>query len=219
MTLFLASFPRSGNTLLRQVLHSGWGIASGSVYAADLGNNLALIRACGHVELKSVRRDNTDWLLNPHNLPIKTHRLPTTQPSKAIYVLRDGRAACVSLWHFLGKAASLDDIICGKSVFDKWSDHVLAWANSGKVKAWLRYEDMLNQPDEMVQILSSVFGPTLGDPLQPLHQRDHMAALDGKWVRNLSNWRDHWSSHHERLFMQHNQAAHDQFYSETSDRR
>ncbi len=40
--IWLASYPRSGNTLLRTVLYQCFGIQSASVYPNDLGGNKAL---------------------------------------------------------------------------------------------------------------------------------------------------------------------------------
>lgn len=210
MTLFLASFPRSGNTLLRQILHSGWGIASGSIYPKDVGDNPALIRACGHVEFKRIRRNTDTLLLNPHDLPVKTHELPPDETGNAIYVLRDGRAACVSLWHFYDKQLSLEDIVCGRSRFGTWGRHVSSWLNSGRVSALIRYEDMVSKPDEVTRVLTGLFGSPAGDPMQPLQRRDDLAAADGKWVRSLNNWQAHWSDRLEDLFMQHNRSAYGQ---------
>lgn len=212
MTLWLASFPRSGNTLLRQVLHAGWGLQSGSVYSLDLGDNLAVIRACGHVDLRVLSDGRGRCLLNPHNIPIKTHQLPQNQTDRAIYVLRDGRAACVSLWHFLAQGVSLEDVVCGRTQFGTWSDHVMAWTAQPGIAALIRYEEMINAPEAAVTALSGLFGAPPCDPLEPLRNRDAIAAQDGTWVRRPSDWRAHWSDACEELFVRHNRPAMEQFY-------
>jgi len=213
MTLWLASFPRSGNTLLRQVLHAGWGIITGSVFPDDLGDNLGLVRSCGHVELKRIKANGCFAILNPHNLPIKTHLPPGLEPDDAIYMLRDGRAACVSLWQFFDKQVELDDIICGRTDFGTWSDHVLAWTSNAERRVVLRYEEMVGRSDTVIQQLAAVFGQPTGDPLAPIGLRDALASLDGKWIRRESDWRSEWSSRHEDLFMRHNHTAFQKYYA------
>ena len=145
MTVWIASFPRSGNTLLRQVLHSGWGILSGSVYPHDLGDNSDLIRACGHVELAAGENNRRRVLLNPHNVMIKTHA-GTPPDGPTIYIVRDGREACVSFWHFLNGECSLEEIVTGATFVGRWSDHVIEYADNANIALWLEYEELLANP-------------------------------------------------------------------------
>ena len=48
--IWLASYPRSGNTLLRTVLWHCFGLRSASLYPEDLGGNAALKSYIGHVD-------------------------------------------------------------------------------------------------------------------------------------------------------------------------
>lgn len=216
MTFWLASFPRSGNTLLRQVLHAGWGVVSGSVFRTDLGDNLALIRACGHVDLKMVRRGEGWVFLNPNDVPVKTHFHPDTPEERGIYIMRDGRAACVSLWHFWKREIPLDAIVRGQARFGGWSDHVLAWTERARPDLVVRYEAMLENPAALVAALSERYGQPHGDPLAPLRERSKLAQVDGTWVRPPSDWRSHWSRALEDLFQQHNSPAFARFYGSES---
>jgi len=212
MPLFLSSFPRSGNTLLRQMLHAGWGLASGSVFSVDLGDNLPLIRASGHIELCRVMVDGAERLLNPHDLPLKTHLLPQFADDRAIYILRDGRAACVSLWHFWQGSVSLEEIVKGQTPFGTWSDHLLAWTERAQIELLVRYEEIISHPGNVVGGLTNLFGPPLADPTAPLRDRADLATRDGRWVRERSDWRTHWSEALDDLFMHHNAPAFDRFY-------
>lgn len=216
MTLWLSSFPRSGNTLLRQVLHAGWGMATGSVFGEDLGDNLALIRACGHVELRTVECDGGRLLVNPHDLPVKTHLLPWSDGERAVYILRDGRAACVSLWQFWKGQVPLEDIVCGRFQFGSWSDHVLGWTEGARIEALLRYEELVGDPGPSIRELTRVFGEPVADPATPLRERALLAARDGTWVRPETDWREHWSPALEELFMRHNEPAFTRFYGESA---
>jgi hypothetical protein len=208
MTLWLASFPRSGNTLLRQVLFSGWGILTGSIYARDLGENVELIRSCGHVELRRTVRDGQRLLRNPHNVPVKTHRLPEYGPNdRAIYILRDGRASCVSLWHFHKGRHTLEQVIRGETEFGTWSDHVQAWSAAPIVTTLLHYDDLAAGSDIVLAELIKVFGQPSDDPFEPVRKRSLLAAQDGVWVRPKSRWQDEWSDEAEALFRKHNHTA------------
>jgi len=207
VTLWLSSFPRSGNTLFRQILFAGWGLSSGSVYHRDLGDNLALIRASGHVDLRLVNGPHGIEALNPHNLPIKTHDLPPHRAARAIHVVRDGRAACVSLWHFTNRALPLADIVCGRTRFGTWSDHVMAWLAVEGLLAVVRYEDMIARIETVTAALVPIFGPPRGDPAEALRNRAALAEAEGTWVRPASDWREHWSDACEELFRHHNAPA------------
>ena len=48
--IWLASWPRSGNTFLRTILWNCFAMKSGSVYPNDLGGDRNLTRVIGHVE-------------------------------------------------------------------------------------------------------------------------------------------------------------------------
>ena len=87
--IYLASYPRSGNTFLRMVLLNCFGLKTGSIYPADLGRNQALERFVGHIEHDAFG----DIAFPQGNLPLlKTHELPRDD-LPAIYIVRDGRAA------------------------------------------------------------------------------------------------------------------------------
>jgi hypothetical protein len=200
MAIWLSSFPRSGNTLIRQMLYSGWGLVTSSIYPNDLGTNLTLIQACGHVELRRLELPNKQYcILNPNDVVIKTHELPQGN-ERSFYAVRDGRAACVSTWLFMDKRTPLKDIVLGKTRFGLWSDHVMAWSNMKDLIGTIRYEDIADNTSSVLSKLSAVFGPPNADPTAPLKSRDRLAELDGKWVKPQSDWRDHWTRELETIF-------------------
>ena len=57
--IWLASYPRSGNTFLRTILWHCFGLRSASVYPQDLGGNRALEGYVGHIE--TVRMEGSDF--------------------------------------------------------------------------------------------------------------------------------------------------------------
>lgn len=83
----------------------------------------------------------------------KTHELPSEMHDDypVIYLLRDGREACVSYWHFLREIGAVDitlaEVIRGECMFGGWSDHVRAWEPKRRAKTlYLPYEAIHRTP-------------------------------------------------------------------------
>lgn len=183
-TIWLASYPRSGNTLLRTVLWHCFGLKSGSVYPDDLGRKAALERYVGHIE-HTGRGDIRFPAGAPHL--VKTHE-PPRDAGRAIYVVRDARAASVSLWQFYGKSLPLEAVIEGRHHFGTWSAHLRAW------RPWERPGTLLVRYEALADDLPSVL-PQLAAFLgrevlrQDIPARGDVAGVDGRWVRTASDWR------------------------------
>ena len=182
--VWLASYPRSGNTYLRCILHGCFGLPSTTVYGpGDLGRNAALERYAGHFNASSPPPELTydmPWLT-------KTHRYPT-DGAPAIYVVRDPRAVSVSLWEFQRKRRPLRAIITGATAFGTWSSHVAAWQPLVRANTLLlRYEDMVENLPAVLERLSRFFDlPAIS---REAPNRTEIAAIDGRWVREPSDWR------------------------------
>src|SRR5690348_16713218 len=91
MITWLASYPRSGNTLLRAILREMFGVQSYSLYddKNDFGNKPEVAEAVGHVshgrtpeEFYRFAADSSEMYF------VKTHEAPRDD-SPAIYVVRD----------------------------------------------------------------------------------------------------------------------------------
>ena len=152
-TVWLASYPRSGNTLARAILARCLGVDTGSIYPNDL-----------------IKAPAAEQFVRAASSPvraIKTHDAPQ-DADPAIYVVRDGRASVVSYWHHLNTLGrppwelrhllkpwkrprpwTLADVIRGKTRFGSWSGHIEAWDPLARSNTLLvRYEDMTARPDE-----------------------------------------------------------------------
>src|SRR3954468_8987783 len=133
MLVWLASYPRSGNTLLRTIFRNAFGISTYSVYNENEARVFdaqggGVTEMVGHANLGSspeafldqARRSEAPVLVKTHDRPVDAER--------AIYVVRDGRAACVSYWHFRNELAqrptSWDDIIHGTVFPGSWTQHL-----------------------------------------------------------------------------------------------
>jgi hypothetical protein len=164
---WLASYPRSGNTLLRTILKNCFGLSSQSVYADSEFTNPELAGIVGHEE---VGDDPRGFVANARaegrRLYVKTHEMPPRRPMPAIYVVRDGRSAVVSHYHYMreiqGQELTLRDVISGR-MGPLWSVHVRAWALEPRQnRLVVRYEKLAaGDPDTLKRI--AVF---IGRPAQ-----------------------------------------------------
>jgi hypothetical protein len=164
MIVWLASFPRSGNTFLRSVLRQAFGLYSYSIYndINDIGSNHDVRHAVGHLFINDpIEQFYEESMRSPEIVPIKTHE-PPTDSATAIYVVRDGRAALVSYWNFLRKVRRRHDLTLGEVIrgsatkFGSWSTHVQRWAPSSRPGTLLlRYEDLVENTDASVARIAS----------------------------------------------------------------
>jgi hypothetical protein len=165
------------------------------VYPNDLGGNKDLESYVGHIE-----RDDKGMIRFPDGaIPlIKTHQLPRDK-QPAMYVVRDGRAVCVSLWEFYGRRQSLEAIITGQHRFGTWANHVATWQPWARSNTLLlRYEELLCDLPKVLERLSRFLSREITKHEIP--ERETVARVDGRWVRNTSNWRDYMTDEQIELF-------------------
>jgi Sulfotransferase domain len=160
---WLASYPRSGNTLLRMILKQCFGLSSQSVYTdADFADPL-VADAVGH---EAVGDDPFAFVARARKegrwLYVKTHEMPQRQHRPVIYVVRDGRAAVVSYLHYLrqvlGHEVDLANVIDGR-MGPLWSDHVRAWALEPRAnRLVVRYERLAAADEETLKAIAGFIG-------------------------------------------------------------
>ena len=172
--VWLASYPRSGNTYLRTILWTCFGLPTGSVYPDDFLGNLALAQRVGHFEGAAHGQFSADFLRLPL---VKTHGWPADD-RKAIYIVRNGRDCCRSLrefWRASGHDIDLDAIIAGQHFFGSWSGHFLAWDPLGRPNTLLlRFEQLTKDFDWILERLARFLD------LRPLHAvPPKLIAADG----------------------------------------
>ena len=182
--IWLASYPRSGNTLVRTILFHCFNLKTGSVYSQDFGENKKLEEYVGHIE------QNADRSISfpEGNLPIiKTHALHKGDNS-SIYIVRDGRAVAASFWQFTNPKVPMRNIIDGNHKFGKWSDHLDFWKPLSRPNTLLlRYEDILDDFENSLDKISVFL--ELEIISYDLPSRNQIAEDDGKWVRKKTDWR------------------------------
>lgn len=184
--VWLASYPRSGNTLLRIILWNCFALRSGSVYRNDLGKNSFLKETAGHIEQQGGK------IALPacqKTFFVKTHT-KCHDEKPAIYVVRDGRAATLSLWEFYGRRIPLKALIRGNHQFGRWQDHLESWSFCNRADTlFLRYEDLVDNFDRTLPLLAEFLQhEILTDQLPP---RESLASHDGRWVRTPTASSEH----------------------------
>jgi hypothetical protein len=190
MIVWLASYPRSGNSLFRSMLWHVWGIGSYSFYgdAGDIAD-LSIGRKIGHLSLGQPFMDAYEQIAESSQLYlVKTHEIPI-DAAKAIYIVRDGRAASRSYCHYrrdfnglTDQTANLRDVLLGFTSFGSWSNHLDAWNPLNRPNTLLlKYEQLLNDPASQI--------PRIADFIEIAPQRawrnnfDEMARLEPRFFR------------------------------------
>lgn len=161
MIVWLASFPRSGNTFLRTLIKQCFGISTYSIYndCADIAKSDKLTCLTGHVgfesdQLDAMRKSDQLFFIKTHESNAILHRNDT-----CIYIVRDGRDATCSLstytQNYHETYFSPQRIIDGEFLFGSWHDHVAQWC-TGSSKIWVIYfENLINNPLEIADAIAS----------------------------------------------------------------
>lgn len=137
--VFLVGYPKSGNTWLQNLLA---GLTYG-VCSDTLPGRLVQEMVPDVHYKKYFQRFGETTCFKSHHLPRKEYR-------RVIYIVRDGRDALVSYWHYhkalTGKELDFENMV--ESPIEghgKWADHVLAWMDNpyDARLLLLKYEDLL----------------------------------------------------------------------------
>ncbi len=168
MILWLASYPRSGNTLLRLILKGAFAVDTVSKHAddaADIGADAAVAAAVGHRPLGEPWPAAADRMrASPELFLVKTHD-PPEDDARAVYVVRDGRPACRSFHHYLHDfqrdPATVADVVLGLTPFGSWGEHLDRWEPDRRPGTLLvRYEELVADPRPQIDRLAAFAGLT-----------------------------------------------------------
>lgn len=205
--ILLASFPRSGNTYLRNILYDVYGIFSWNNMRKYYNNFEHMLRLRKKMEfgrsserkmqkLAELEEFSRSNILKTHELPKDI--LPYCVPDvKVVYLIRDGRDACVSMAHHRS-----DLIAPGSDYLENLKDTILAshdthfggWSKN--VEEWMKvahkvmfFEELIEEPLEEMQQLGDIFD--LGNPdLDSMptfeSQREGKAYFGGSIRKQLS---------------------------------
>jgi glycosyltransferase involved in cell wall biosynthesis len=141
MKCWLASFPRSGNTYFRNILYYVYGVESSTWHKESRYP----------VDKNYDQFDFVKTHLLPHDIEPNDKTIP------AIYLVRDGRDALVSIAHHrsdIVKPGSdfsdnlFEAIIANNgSYFGGWSKNVTEWLNRADIV--IRFEDLIKDPESV----------------------------------------------------------------------
>jgi Sulfotransferase domain len=165
MIVWIASYPRSGNTFLRAVLHALYSVPTYSIYDDDD----PVAQRVGP-ELVGYRRKPNDRALMADSSEVylvKTHKRRKIDGYRAIYLVRDGRDAVVSharLRASMGNGSGAPPFVTllreeitrpyidGQPSSGTWGGNVLSWLDMMEVPvAVLKYEHLIADPVEAVK--------------------------------------------------------------------
>lgn len=157
MRIWLASYPRSGNTMFRIWWHHHFRLPTYSNYK-DWRLGAVVKELVGHSDRPPKGDPLALW---------KTHDLEEDTFLPAFYLVRDGREVCVSYAKYLG--VSVKQVIRGNVKFGSWSEHVKHWTSRINEPQIIRYEDMLksDRTDVLMSLALKRFGlyiPPTEDP-------------------------------------------------------
>lgn len=200
--VWLASYPRSGNTFARTIIFHSLGVRTASIYRRDLGKGQAP-ELVGHIEHDQNGR--IDYGNEPVRI-VKTHQPPQGDDYPVIYVLRDGRAATTSLYDFYDGRTPMIDIVEGRTRFGTWKDHVERWMPASRPGTlFLRYEEMVADTSQTIRQLADFLSLPVKSHAVPT--REDIASSDGRWVRSAHISRPELGGRELDRFMEINGAA------------
>jgi hypothetical protein len=198
LIVWLASFPRSGNTFLRIVLHRMYGLRASTVYDVDGVAERVGADLIGYED----RPGTIDEMRSAATLHlVKTHsarHAAVAEEDRAICLVRDGRDAVVS-WARLRAAPGeqpyrdqLETVIArprdrGAGHWDSgsWGTNVLSWLRPpAPHRRLLRFEDLVRDPVPAVAAAIDALAPELeAQPAVAIPSFAELNALDGGFFR------------------------------------
>ena len=214
MIIWLASYPRSGNTLLRTVLFQCFGINTYNMDCPDKPVDKTFELTHTSYITGAKRFDAPNWeSFYPHasksdsTFLIKTHNHPTDdQP--AIYVVRDGRSSAMSYLAFHQElypeaGRTLNEIISGDDMYGGWSEHYRAWVKRSKGPVLvLRFEQLVQGDPDMLGQIAEFIGHK--GPIKPWQNpREELSQLAPWFFREgKTDWQPNspWNKHYDNLF-------------------
>ena len=156
MIVWITGYPRSGTSWFRIILHQALGIRSYSAHHEP--KCVTGIPEVGHIDglvpEDAWRSQTPVW--------VKTHSpTPADTSDPYIYLVRDGRDACISYAHYLAHIRGegnrfgqnvLAEVIRGYAPFGSWSHHIETWWEARPRFSWINYEDM----DSPVHVITAI---------------------------------------------------------------
>lgn len=221
MLVYVATYPRCGNALLRDLIRENWLYLTANGYGPNpppdhpaLARFIPLNRPRlpGHA-LEYLTDDNRErTAAAPEWYFVKTHELPFAKyfpGENVIQSVRHPGAAIFSHWRMKQQSApdaTLEQFIQGQR-FGSWSAYHKAWRNASAPLLRFRFEDILADQERAVRALAEFLGFDVPEKIErssleaatarnPLRNPGHGV---GGWLKHLSfdERRAVWEAHGE----------------------
>jgi estrone sulfotransferase len=210
--VFIVSYPRSGNTWVRLLLEYSLGFETQSVYAIEQNER----RRESYHPLSRVTNNDQHIVRSPEIDIVKSHAFAVEGESPVIYVLRDGRDATVSYWHFARSfwkrpVGTFSEFLRElHRTGDWWPHHVYQWLDYDKLhpKLVVRFEDLISdqkkETERMLDFLHLDPVRKFGDfeesaKFEKLHEVIPSFFREGK----TGTWREAFQPKDEEFFLRY----------------
>jgi len=217
MVILLASYPRSGNTWFRILANALFGIKTADRYLPE--GTLSEDKAKRSVELLAGQCPQSEVEAGHGVGFLKTHEMADEKDHRpAICLIRDGRDAYTSFAHLamtspgspnIDFPTQLRGLVESTDVFGGWSRNVESWLGRKAPTVFLRYEDMLANPEKCLRETMAALGV---EPPATNHKPPEFAELkkimpDFFRKGRAGSWRDEMTPEIEDLFWVHHGAT------------
>jgi hypothetical protein len=196
--VWVASYPRSGNTFTRVVLRNVFGVGNHVVLTPD-----GLVAGMPRVKLPEARPvkeaelpdlplpEQLAWMReHDETFWVKTHLVRSANsPDPALYCVRDGRDSLVSHAHYTGahdapryRGTSFDERLemllhpKPQPAMGTWGSNVRRWLDRDAPTSIVRFEDLISEPVKVVRRACRKIGLELPPETGTIHG---FAALQG----------------------------------------
>lgn len=208
MIVWLASYPRSGNTFFRVLLKNFFGQKTYSIYndSTGIGEDQKTTDLVGHAFLPE-NFDYEEAKKSEELFLIKTHDLPSdlVKGDKFIYLIRDGRESVLSyqkhLEEFSENDVDLSEIILGNVNFGSWANHVMQWnTKSFENGLVIKFEEMVRDPRKTLKRVSDFIGLPLLESSVPSFEE--LNKVNPRFFRSgeTSSWKHRMSGEEIGIF-------------------
>lgn len=219
MIIYLASYPRSGNSWLQRIFAHYFGIDYSNYYREEGGkNNLELIdnSVVGEVFIKrgeNIRlADNSGLILSPilrkkialekNVYIIKTHQIPFDEYYEGEHVINIIRHPGAVVWSYFNfkrdfnqNSDSIEEIIIGDTFVGSWGDHVSRWQKFGEnnpTKYTEKKYEEIELSKEFLEKLQKICRTDIKNNEEPLPGFDYWHLKSPKMFRSgqINDWAD-----------------------------
>jgi DNA repair exonuclease SbcCD ATPase subunit len=220
MIVWLASYPRSGNTFFRVILNSIFGIKTYSIYndRSDIGADEDTSKVVGHeflpqdFDIQKAREEKKVYYIKTHE------RLDSRvdENDKVIYLIRDGREATLSFTKhqnmFSHQNKKLIDTIYGNTFIGTWGEHVSSWNPKNRENTLLiKFEELTKEPVKFIKTLSLFLDiKPIGDSIPSFEE---LKKINPRFFRSgkTNSWEDVYTKEEHLSFWFKNYKVMDEY--------